>query len=154
MATFQLSGSVINAVYPAGIPALRVEAWVQAGKASKKLATTTTDAEGHFALQFDMQVSPQNPDPLGFIKVFSGTTLLQTTPELHIKQWTAQGAPLIIELDQPAPPAEGWKVFLTLGFSNGQPGAGVQLVFSYASAVRRHVDKPTTHGRCRGQTLF
>ncbi len=110
MATFQLSGSVINASARVGIAALRVEAWGQAGKASKKLAMATTDAEGRFAMQFDMEVSPQNPDPQGFLKVFSDTTLLHTTPEQPIKLWTAQAPPLLIEVDQEAPPAEGWKV--------------------------------------------
>jgi hypothetical protein len=130
MATYQLTGSVINTTTRQGIPALHIEAWGKPDKASKKLATATTAAEGHFVIQFDLQASEQNPDPQGFIKVFSGTTLLQTTAEQPIKLWTAEAKPLTIEVDQTSD--DMLQLLFTLGFSNGQPGVGVQLVFSYA----------------------
>ena len=130
MATYQLTGSVINTTTRQGIPALRIEVWGKPVKANKKLATATTAAEGRFVIQFDLQASKQNPDPMGFIKVFSGKTLLLTTTEQPIKLWTAEAKPLTIEVDQASD--NMLQIFLTLGFNNGQPGAGVQLVFSYA----------------------
>ena len=130
MATYQLTGSVINTTTRHVIPALRIEVWGKPVKANKKLATATTAAEGGFVIQFDLQASKQNPGPMGFIKVFSGTTLLLTTAKQPIKLWTAEAKPLTIEVDQASD--NMLQLFLTLGFSNGQPGAGVQLVFSYA----------------------
>ena len=131
MQTFQLSGSVIDSSTRRGIPKLTIETWGTPAKVSRKLATTTTDAAGRFASRFDLQVTQQNPDPLGFIKILRGPTLLQTFPEQPIRQWTPQAEPMLVELDLPSP--EMLQLFVSFRFADGRSAAGVQLVFGYTS---------------------
>lgn len=132
MARYQLTGSVINRTTGQGIAALRIEAWGKPVKAAKKLATSTTDDAGRFRIQFDLQVSNQNPDPQGVIKVFFGKKLLLTTAEQPITQWTAEAKPVTITVDQPGPGVDTMQIYAALSYTDGQAAAGVQLVFSYA----------------------
>ena len=131
MSTFQLSGSVIDSSTRRGISELTIEAWSKLAKVGRKLAAATTDAAGRFAIRFDLQVSQQNPDPLGFIKILRGPTLLQTISEQPIRQWTPQAEPLLVELDLPSP--EMLQLFVSFRFADGRSAAGVQLVFGYTS---------------------
>ena len=54
MATFKLTGSILNVKTGKGMADLGVEAWARTGKADKRLSQTTTDAEGHFVIDINI----------------------------------------------------------------------------------------------------
>ena len=125
MATFKLTGSVLNATTGNGMANLGVEAWGRTGNANKQLGVTTTNAEGHFVIDFNISDQALTRQSVGFIKVFSGDTLLHTTPEKPVVEW-AQQEPFVIKLDPPAP-QNSVQLFVSASLVNGNPAAGVRL---------------------------
>ncbi len=130
MATFKLTGSILNVKTGKGMADLAAEAWARTGKADKRLSQTTTNAEGHFVIDFSISKQALSRRPVGVIKIFSGDTLLHTTPEKPVVDW-AQQPPLVIKLDPPTTPENFVQLFVSASLVNGHPAAGVRLVLSY-----------------------
>ena len=131
MATLKISGSVIDADTRKGIAGLRAEAWGRIAGAEKRLGVTTTDAEGHFLIEFSLSDQQLDLKPLGIIKIFSGNILVHTSTDKQMVEWVQQQPDLFIELNPLEPNGNTVQLFIAAGLDNGNPAAGVQLVVSY-----------------------
>ncbi len=131
MATFEISGSVVDTTSGKGIADLRAEAWVRDAAVEKQLGTTSTDAEGHFVITFNMPDNDPGLQSLATIKILSGNSLLHATAERPLVDWTQQQPRLIIQLAPPSTPEKSVRLFITANLANDKPAAGVQLVVDY-----------------------
>jgi hypothetical protein len=144
MPTIKLTGSIFNAATGEGLPNLGVEAWGRTGDANKQFGETTTNAEGKFVIEFTISDQALSRRPVGVIKIFSGDTLLHTSPEQPIGEWVQQ-RPFVIKLDPPTTPQNAVQLFVSASLANGRPAAGVRLELSYElSAGGTWTSQPVT----------